>query len=120
MHGGGRALCCSLRGTFSYVRELRSGGLDPPPLGHLAVENRVPGKRERSLRPPLLSWLAAQATEWGVASDSDMYLAEKLVVGFLGPYSGAVDEHSGLPVAMQLAVLRRVRFVGPDEAPQPL
>ena len=46
--------------------------------------------------------------------------AEKLAVGFLGPYFGALDEHSGLPVAMQLEVLKRVRFVGPDEAPQPL
>ena len=62
----------------------------------------------------------AQAAEWGVASGSDMYWAEKLAVGFLGPYFGAIDEHSGLPVEMQLEVLRRVRFVGPDAAPQPL
>ena len=62
----------------------------------------------------------AQAVEWGVASGSDMYWAEKLAVGFLGPYFGAIDEHSGLPVEMQLEVLGRVRFVGPDAAPQPL
>ena len=49
-----------------------------------------------------------------------MYWAEKLAVGFLGPYFGAIGEHSGLPVEMQLEVLRRVRFVGPDAAPQPL
>ena len=60
----------------------------------------------------------AQAVEWGFASGSDMYWAEKLAVGFLGPYFGAVDEHSGLPVEKQLEVLRRVRFVGPDAAPQ--
>ena len=45
---------------------------------------------------------------------------EKLAVGFLGPYFGAIDEHSGLPVEMRLEVPRRVRFVGPDAAPQPL
>ena len=61
----------------------------------------------------------AQAVEWGFASGSDMYWMEKLAVGFLGPYSGATDENSGLPVAKQLEVLRRVRFVGPDAAPQP-
>ena len=61
----------------------------------------------------------AQAAEWGFASGSDMYWMEKLAVGFLGPYSGAIDEHSGLPVEKQLEVLRRVRFVGPDAAPQP-
>ena len=44
---------------------------------------------------------------------------EKLAVSFLGPYSGVIDEHSGLPVEKQLEVLRRVRFVGPDVAPQP-
>ena len=55
----------------------------------------------------------------GVASGSDMYWAEKLAVGFLGPYFGAIDGHSGLPVEKQLEVLRRVRFVGPDAAPQP-
>ena len=49
-----------------------------------------------------------------------MYWAEKLAVGFLRPYFGAIDEHSGLSVEMQLEVLRRVRFVGPDAAPQPL
>ena len=54
----------------------------------------------------------AQAAEWGFASGSDMYWAEKLAVGFLGPYFGAIDEHSGLSVEMQLEVLRRVRFVG--------
>jgi hypothetical protein len=48
-----------------------------------------------------------------------MYWMEKLAVGFLGPYSGATDEHSGLPVVKQLEVLRRVRFVGPDAAPHP-
>ena len=62
----------------------------------------------------------AQAAEWGFASGRDMYWAEKLAVGFLGPYFGAIDEHSGLPVEMQLEVLRLVRFVGPDAAPQPL
>ena len=36
-----------------------------------------------------------------------MYWAEKLAVGFLGPYFGAIDEHSGLPVEKQLEVLRR-------------
>jgi len=61
----------------------------------------------------------AQAAEWGFASGSDMYWMEKLAVGFLGPYTGAIDEHSGLPVEKQLEVLRRVRFVGPDAAPQP-
>ena len=61
----------------------------------------------------------AQAAEWGFASGSDMYWMEKLAVGFLGPYFGATDEHSGLPVVKQLEVLRRVRFVGPDAAPQP-
>ena len=60
-----------------------------------------------------------QAVEWGVASGSDMYWAEKLAVRFLGPYFGAVDKHSGLPAEKQLEVLRRVRFVGPDAAPQP-
>ena len=49
-----------------------------------------------------------------------MYWAEKLAVGFLGPCFGAIDAHSGFPVEMQLEVLRRVRFVGPDAAPQPL
>ena len=62
----------------------------------------------------------AQAAEWGFTSGSEMYWAKKLAVGFLGPYFGAIDEHSGLPVEMQLEVLRRVRFVGPDAAPQPL
>ena len=62
----------------------------------------------------------AQTAEWGLASGSDMYWAEKLAVGFLGPYFGAIDGHSGLPVSMQLEVLRCVRFVGPDAAPQPL
>ena len=62
----------------------------------------------------------AQAAERGFASGSDVYWAEKLAVGFLGPYFGAIDEHSGLPVELQLEVLRRVRFVGPDAAPQPL
>ena len=49
----------------------------------------------------------AQAAEWGFAnaSGSDMYWAEKLAVGFLGPYFGVVDEHSGLPVTTQLEVL---------------
>ena len=61
-----------------------------------------------------------QAAEWGVSGGSDIYWTEKLAVGFLGPYFGANDGHSGLPVAMQLEVLRRVRFVGPDAAPQPL
>ena len=61
----------------------------------------------------------AQAAEWGFASGSDMYWMEKLAVSFLGPYFGAIDEHSGLPVEKQLEVLRRVRFVGPDAAPQP-
>ena len=56
----------------------------------------------------------AQAAEWGFASGSDMYWAEKLAVGFLGPYFGAIDEHSGLPVEKQLGVLSRARFVGPD------
>ena len=51
-----------------------------------------------------------QAVDWGFASGSDMYWMEKLAVGFLGPYFGAVDEHSGLPVEKQLEVLRRVRF----------
>ena len=56
----------------------------------------------------------AQAAEWGFASDSDMYWADKLAVGFLGPYFGAIDEHSGLPVEMQLVeVLRRpLRWAG--------
>ena len=49
-----------------------------------------------------------------------MYWAKKLAVGFTGPHFGAMDEHSGLPVEMQLEVLRRVRFVGPDAAPRPL
>ena len=62
----------------------------------------------------------AQAAEWGFASGSDMYWVETLAVGFLGPCFGAIDEHSGLPVKMQLEVLRRVRFVGPGAAPQPL
>ena len=61
----------------------------------------------------------AQAAEWGFASGSDMYWMEKLAVGFLGPYFGATDVHSGLPVEKQLEVLRRVRFAGPDAAPQP-
>ena len=61
----------------------------------------------------------AQAVEWGLASGSDVYWAEKLAVSFLGPYFGAVDEHSGLPVEKQLEVLRHARFVGPDAAPQP-
>ena len=60
----------------------------------------------------------AQAAEWGFASGSDMYWMEKLAVGFLGPYFGAIDVHSGLPVVKQLEVLRRVRFAGPDAAPQ--
>ena len=60
----------------------------------------------------------AQAAEWGSTSGSEMYWAKKLAVGFLGPYFGAIDEHSGLPVEMQLEVLRRVRFVGPDAAQQ--
>ena len=62
----------------------------------------------------------AQAAEWGFASGSDMYWAEKLAVGFLRPHFGAIDGHLGLPVAMQLEVLRRVRFVELDAAPQPL
>ena len=53
----------------------------------------------------------AQAVEWGFAGGSDMHWAEKLAVGFLGPYFGAIDEHSGLPVEKQLEVLSRVRFV---------
>ena len=40
----------------------------------------------------------AQAAEWGFVSGSDMYWAEKLAVGFIGPYFGAMDEHLGLPV----------------------
>ena len=51
----------------------------------------------------------AQAAEWLFASGSDLYWAEKLAVGLLGPYFGAIDEHSGLPVDSCLPLLPSFR-----------